>query len=751
MKNLDSDGDAPQGGTFRRHPLAWSAALVLVVAGGVGLYAWKQVNETLAPKYTSISYTVPKADKLTARSGETVYRIDPTKSSVGYTIEEKIFGVGANTARGTTNGIAGDIAVNRSTPASTRAGRIVVNVEQLHSDNNLRDARIRKNYLQSHEYPLALLDITKFDGMPASLVDGQTYSVRAESFLTVKQTQAPVTWNLTAKVENGRLSADGTARVKLSAFKVGPISLAGLVSTSDDTTLSLHLTAVDPSKYTVPTEITPPVGAKASGPTPSFKRDIMPILEARCASCHATGQVGAAHWTLMTANDAKQVSDGIGTVVRARFMPPWPASDLGVPLADSKRLSAAQIDTIVRWSQAGGQLDVPGNTAVPATEGQPGPKPRHDIVLTMQQGYAGSMSQTNDYRCFVLDPKFTKPTYVTGYEVTPGVRAEIHHVQVFQIDAVAAADGLARSGQDGKPGWSCGASPSFKSRRRFGRFGQHGPAAPTTTTAPNPQEPHAVDEAAVNGVTYKRRPNFSTQAGLMAGWVPGQDPVVFPLHSGVLFMPGDQVVYQVHYHYDRTPIPDRSTIALQVEVANPSVKPIDIVNPVGPVEIPCDPGATEKLCDRGASVQEAIRQYGPAGGFIEQGLLMLCGKSQEQLAAAYKDGVGKSDCTTTIPETGRLVAVLGHEHTLGKSFRFTLDPGTPNAKVLLDIPTWNFNWQMNYALQTPLHVTAGQQIRMDCSWDRSLDPNRPSKYIIFAEGTEDEMCFGTYAIIPDQY
>jgi hypothetical protein len=68
---------------------------------------------------------------------------------------------------------------------------------------------------------------------------------------------------------------------------------------------------------------------------------------------------------------------------------------------------------------------------------------------------------------------------------------------------------------------------------------------------------------------------------------------------------------------------------------------------------------------------------------------------------------------------------------------------------LLDIPTWNFDWQMNYGLAKPLHVNAGQKIRMDCSWDRSIEPNRSPKYIVFAEGTEDEMCFSTYAIIPD--
>ena len=30
-----------------------------------------------------------------------------------------------------------------------------------------------------------------------------------------------------------------------------------------------------------------------------------------------------------------------------------------------------------------------------------------------------------------------------------------------------------------------------------------------------------------------------------------------------------------------------------------------------------------------------------------------------------------------------------------------------------------------------------------------MDPNPPSKYIVFAEGTRDEMCFGTYGVIAD--
>ncbi len=40
--------------------------------------------------------------------------------------------------------------------------------------------------------------------------------------------------------------------------------------------------------------------------------------------------------------------------------------------------------------------------------------------MKMPQAYQGTLANTNDYRCFVLDPHITKPTYMTGYTVTPG-------------------------------------------------------------------------------------------------------------------------------------------------------------------------------------------------------------------------------------------------------------------------------------------------------------------------------------------
>ena len=709
----------------RRWPF-WIAGGFMVVVVGVGLFVWLQYRELTSSKYNVINYAVPTSPHLVAGEGETVYRIDPTQSKLTYKVEEKLFGEDAHTAEGSTNGIAGDIAINAANPGASRVGQIVVNVEQLHSDNNLRDARLRASNLESHDNPLAYLTVSDLTGVPATIAPGETAHFKMESQLTIMKTPAPVTWDVTTTLDNGKLVATATADVKMSTFGIGPISIAGLVSTADDVTLTMNLTALDPAKFTVPNAIAAPPDAPRSGDGPSFKEAIMPALQANCASCHATGEVGAARWTLDTAGDAAKISDGIGTVVEAKYMPPWPASTVGLPLNHSKQLDQKTITAFQKWSAAGGQLDVDANTQIIATKGPEGDPPRRDVVMEMPEAYTGSLSNANDYRCFVLDPHITKPTFMTGYEVTPGNPEEIHHVQIFHIDQSQVAASANISGKDGKPGWSCYTGPSLPSR---------GPNR--TSITPNTPRPAS------------SRRGFTGQPGLIAGWVPGQDPVIYSENSGILLQPGDALVFQVHYHYNTTPTPDRSTVAVQLDPGTADIKKLEIVNPIGPVEIPCMPGVTAPLCDRDKALTEAARLYGPAGSFIEPGLLGLCGKTAAELAATFKDGVAHSSCDTKVPFSGTIVGTLGHMHTLGKTFRFTLDPNTATSKVLLDIPVWNFDWQMNYELKTPIHVTAGQTIRMECSWDRALEPNRAPKYIVFAEGTEDEMCFGTYSIIPD--
>ena len=230
------------------------------------------------------------------------------------------------------------------------------------------------------------------------------------------------------------------------------------------------------------------------------------------------------------------------------------------------------------------------------------------------------------------------------------------------------------------------------------------------------------------GRAPRRDAGFSGQSNLVAGWVPGQGPSVFGEDSGILMEPGDALVLQLHYHYSSEPTPDESTLALQLDDGDEDLKAIRVINPIGPVEIPCAPEDQDApLCDRDAAIADNVKLYGPSGAANEAGLLTLCGQTPEKLTKDFDGKVASSTCDLRVPEDGTIVAVLGHMHTLGKSIRLTLDADTPEEQVLLDIPDWSFDWQMNYELVEPIHVKAGQPLRMDCSWDRSARPAPPAE------------------------
>ncbi|WP_256863371.1 hypothetical protein [Microbispora sp. GKU 823] len=87
-------------------------------------------------------------------------------------------------------------------------------------------------------------------------------------------------------------------------------------------------------------------------------------------------------------------------------------------------------------------------------------------------------------------------------------------------------------------------------------------------------------------------------------------------------------------------------------------------------------------------------------------------------------------------------------HLLGRSIRVDLNPGKPDARTLLDIPAYNFDDQAIRPLAQPLEIKAGDTLRVTCTHDaglRSMLPalrGSPPRYVVWGEGTSDEMCLG---------
>ncbi len=690
----------------RSHPVLTLLGALVLVAGGGAAVAAKAMWDDFAP--VAVDYSVPVAPTLSPTTADqTVYRIDASRSVVAYEVTEKLAGT-EHTARGTTSGIAGDVLVDDADPTNSQVGEVVVDVLQFTSDQSLRDNRIRHEFLQSEKYPLARFTTTAIDGLPATIADGTDYEVQLVGDLTVKETTAPVSLDATVRRDGDELHIAATTTVSLATFDVGPIRIVGLVSTGDDAVLDFDLVAVDTARHDVPRTVTVPGSEPARG-GPSFAATVQPILERSCASCHEPNGSGSGEWQLATAGDAADAASGLALVTQTRYMPPWPASDRGVPLLHSMRLPDAEIAAIKAWADAGGPLDVDRATPVTAAPQEVDP-PRHDLDLRMAEPYQGSQDIPNDYRCFVLDPKLTAPAVVTGYEFEPDQVELVHHALVYRLHA-ASADAVAQAdARDPGPGWQC-----------FGGINVRGSSLSASGDGGG--------------------------SDLVMGYAPGQAPTTYTEGTGLVLDAGDLLVMQMHYHVTHASEPDQSSLALQLgDGPVSSYDPVEVTTFLAPAEIPCGPDESGPLCDRNAELQELDRLYGPVGPGIANGLHFLCGTTPEQLGTLDADLVAHSSCDHRIGQDGQLLAVLGHMHEIGRSFRMTLNPGTPQEQILLDIPRWDFDWQFNYPLADPIELHAGDTIRIECSWDRHLVEQDEPHYVTWAEGTEDEMCFSTISV-----
>ena len=234
------------------------------------------------------------------------------------------------------------------------------------------------------------------------------------------------------------------------------------------------------------------VAAVPAAQTPTFNKDVAPILYQNCAICHRPGEV--APFSLLTYSDAAKRAKLISAVTEKRYMPPWKAEHGYGEFANERRLTDEQIATIRAWADAG------------APEGDPRTSPKRrllpmagwvgkpDKVLTMPTKYSLAADGPDQFECFVLPLSLDRDAYVSGLEFRPGNRRVVHHALVF-LDPNHAAKKLASP--DGS--YPCFGGPQF-------------------------------------------------QGDLIGGWAPGSVPAA-NAEPGTRPIPrGSDLVIQIHYH-----------------------------------------------------------------------------------------------------------------------------------------------------------------------------------------------------------
>jgi hypothetical protein len=339
----------------------------------------------------------------------------------------------------------------------------------------------------------------------------------------------------------------------------------------------------------------------------------------------------------------------------------------------------------------------PHTTEVPAA--QPLRSGERFLTLTMPQPYTpvAPNGGTDEYRCFLIDPKLTSTAYLTGSQFLPQNQDIVHHAIFFRVDPAAADQARSIDAADPGEGWTC--------------FGDAG-----------------VD-----------------QAEWVAHWAPGVFEQPLPVGLGYPMPAGSLLVMQVHYNLlatgGKAGASDQSSIRLRLADGHTKMTALETGQLPAPVELPCAAGESGPLCDRTAAMADVAKRFGSDIGQTETALVRKCDNGVPVPGPTQQ-------CSRPMPVGGTVYAVAGHMHLLGRSIKIELNPGTAQAKTLLDVTNYDFDNQAPAILANPVTIKQGDVLRVTCTHDAGLRKqlpqlrNQPARYVVWGDGTSDEMCLG---------
>lgn len=235
--------------------------------------------------------------------------------------------------------------------------------------------------------------------------------------------------------------------------------------------------------------------------TPTYSKEISRILQDNCAGCHRPG----IQFTPMALTDYKSVrpwAKSIKKAVSERSMPPWHADPAYGDFKNDISLADADIDSIVRWVDAGAPRGNPSDLPAPRVYSEEGWQiGEPDVIIDMGRDFEVPADGTVPYRFFAVKTDFAQDMWVQAMEAKAGNLNVVHHIVIY-----------VRNPRDGVPD------------HRAGQLGQ----------------------------------------GLLGALSPGNTPSVYLPGQGKLIKKGATLIFNMHYNTNGIAQTDRSYVGLKL-------------------------------------------------------------------------------------------------------------------------------------------------------------------------------------------
>lgn len=183
----------------------------------------------------------------------------------------------------------------------------------------------------------------------------------------------------------------------------------------------------------------------------------------------------------------------------------------------------------------------------------------------------------------------------------------------------------------------------------------------------------------------------------LAAYVPGNNSVVYPDGFGKRIPAGSKLIFQIHYTPNGTATQDQVRVGFLFSKEPP---------------------------------EHQVR---------------VAEVASHRLVIPPNDGNHEENATIPVPQSVMVLGLMPHMHLRGKAFRYVASLPDGTHRTLLEVPKYDFNWQLAYRFAEPLILPAGTTVQATGWFDNSsanpANPD-PSASVHWGPQTTDEMMLG---------
>src|SRR5436309_6941160 len=441
--------------------------------------------------------------------------------------------------------------------------------------------------------------------------------------------------------------------------------------------------------------------AMASAP-PTFNQDVAPIFYSKCIVCHRAGE--AAPMALTTYDDARPWARAIKTRVARREMPPWFADPrFGRELANNHRLTDLEVETIVAWIDGGARQGAgsapPLRSFVTGWHNFKGRPP--DAIVEMSTAFEVPAEGALPVFTLWSPNPFSEDKFIEAVELRPGAVGAVHHSDVT-ARTLPPGTTLGR-GRAWKGGPLVDFVPIYPDGRSYNEL----------TAEADPDSHDSAADVQARRIALQKEAFSTTDDYRLLFYVPGGGFQEFPPGAVKRISAKNALAWNLHYTPSGRPEKDRQRLGLWFAGTPPAHEVI-------------------------------TKRIGEA--HIIEGKEFVAGSDGEDFPTIppFADD-WKITAITPFQDDVTIYSLWPHMHLRGRDMTFIATYPDGREEVLLHVPNYDFQWQLQYQLAQPVHLPAGSTIKAIGHYDnssRNRNNPRPDLPVRWSEQSRDEMCNG---------